>query len=383
MFLTVANSEKSLDLKCAGDRISVVITDKFLEANGLTILFPDQIHFRNHKNCSSSRTNDGYILEILPPFDSCGTVLEHASGDYVYSNEIVINDDSNEELSSKVDRNVNRIPIQCSYDDRYVVSSEFGIKPFVKTIYFELAKGNISAEMNLYQRRDYHPKSRLGARPMVLVSLPLYVAVKSDNIFGDTSIVTSLEQCYATDQSSYKEMGNLLHYLVQGRCVSPDDDTVEIYKNGIDSEARFKFDMFKWKGGAAEFVYLHCEIRVCNSSLEDCSGKGPQCDGRTNVRKRRDASEVGPNESGITSIGPLIIGRLGTDGKAKLDFVGTKRDQGFLTISVFTSVGIILLISIILFIITIVLRRRRRFHKHLESSAASSESNFNQNSLPQ
>ena len=38
------------------------------------------------------------------------------------------------------------------------------------------------------------------------------------------------------------------------RCVSPDDSTVRIYKNGISYDARFKFDMFRWKQRLTEWV---------------------------------------------------------------------------------------------------------------------------------
>ena len=38
-----------------------------------------------------------------------------------------------------------------------------------------------------------------------------------EDIFGDPKISTVLENCYATDKPSYKDMDSLLHYLVQGR----------------------------------------------------------------------------------------------------------------------------------------------------------------------
>jgi len=396
--LIEVESDDGLILECRASGIFVSITNKFLLDNGVDVRFSNQIHFRNNANCSSVKSADGYNLIIPAPFDTCGTKLEHDTGNYIYTNEIVIYPiDDESDGGEIVERGLNRIPIQCSYDDSYVVSSDFGLKPYVRTIYFETAKGNISVDMNLYQRSDYHPKSRLGARPMVLVSFPLYVSVNMDNIFGDDKITTTLEQCYATDKASFKDMDSLLHYLVQGRCISPDDSTVEIYQNGVANEARFKFDMFRWRMSKTEFVYLHCEVKVCDSNKESCTGDGPQCNGASGGESSRKRRNVGfdVKESGITSIGPIAVGRLEGDGEAKVDteLVGVKRDQEFLAIYIYLAVGIVLLLFIIILTCTLVVKRSRQLKSQRKedeptpvnggrSNSETSSDSFNQNQLP-
>lgn len=393
--LIEVESDDGLKLECHGHGMFVSITDKFLEDHNVEVLFPNQIYFGEHANCSSVRREGSYQLIIPAPFDQCGTVLEHDTGSYVYKNEIVIYPHDDQESggaeTTKIERGINRIPIQCSYDDSYVVSSEFGLKPYVRTLYFETGQGNISVDMNLYQRKSFHPKSRLGARPMVLVGFPLYVSVKTDNIFGDPRIATTLEQCYATTQPDFKRMDtDRVHYLLQGRCASPDDATVEIYRNGAGEEAQFKFDMFKWRSAQVEFVYLHCEVRVCNTSLEQCGGDGAQCDGSGRVRMRRNA--VDQNESGMTSLGPIRVGRIQGDGEARIDagHVGSvTRDKAFLEMYIYLGVGVVLLILIVVINACLIVKRsrqRKSLHMKTHSSTTTTSSidsdSFNQNHLP-
>ena len=49
---------------------------RFLNANGINVINPNQIYFKNNPNCAASRLDESYTLEILPPFDSCGTSLQ-------------------------------------------------------------------------------------------------------------------------------------------------------------------------------------------------------------------------------------------------------------------------------------------------------------------
>jgi len=356
----------------------------------MDVRYPSQLYFHGNPGCSGVRISDGYQMTIPAPFDTCGTKLDHNTGNYVYTNEIVFGpaDATNDVIDSS---KLQRIPIRCSYDDRYVVSSDFGLKPYVKTIYFETGQGNISVEMNLYQREDYNPKSRLGARPMVLVGFPLYVSVKTDDIFGDPAIKTTLEQCYASDQPSFKKMDSLLHYLVQGRCVSPDDSTVEIIKNGRSNEARFKFDMFRWRTQQTEFIYLHCEVRVCNSSAEVCTGEGDLCNSVNDLsslesRKKRETLIFDSRESGITSVGPIAIGRISdlADGEASVDTdLVVRKDKKYLNMYIYIAMGSMLLCGLILLLGYIVVRRRRQVRGKQEvRSVTSSTDSFNQNQLP-
>lgn len=54
------------------------------------------------------------------------------------------------------------------------------------------------------------------------------------------------------------------------RCAAS-DPTVDIYSNGETHKSRFKFQMFKWRW-SADPIYLHCEVDICNKTIEQCLG---------------------------------------------------------------------------------------------------------------
>merc|ERR1712025_1327799 len=93
----------------------------------------------------------------------------------------------------------------------------------------------------------------------------------------------TLKSCFANHDPNHTNM-DTYHYLIAGMCASPDDDTVQIYQNGLDgtTEAKFSFEMFKFRKGF-DYFYLHCEVKLCNSTVEICNGNanGDQCNGIT------------------------------------------------------------------------------------------------------
>jgi hypothetical protein len=40
-------------------------------------------------------------------------------------------------------------------------------------------------------------------------------------------------------------------------------------ENGVGNNARFKFNMFKWKSRTS-YIYMHCEVYLCDSDKEEC-----------------------------------------------------------------------------------------------------------------
>jgi hypothetical protein len=103
----------------------------------------------------------------------------------------------------------------------------------------------------------------------------------------------TIKSCFANQVPNHTQM-DIYHYLISGMCASPDDPTVSIYKNGAysDTEARFGFDMFRFKDGSVgEYIYIHCEVKLCNSTVEICNGEdtSPRCNGR-DANKNNDNS---------------------------------------------------------------------------------------------
>ena len=54
------------------------------------------------------------------------------------------------------------------------------------------------------------------------------------------------------------------------RCAASSDDSVVILENGQGNNARFKFNMFKWRSKTS-YIYMHCEVHLCDKEKETCS----------------------------------------------------------------------------------------------------------------
>jgi hypothetical protein len=135
-----------------------------------------------------------------------------------------------------------------------------------------------------------------GDNPTIRLNDPVYVdiAFTSNLGFADPGrdLVTSVKSCYATATPDHTAQAEY-HSLISGMCVSPEDKSVEILENGNSENARFKFDMFKWRGLIA-YIYLHCEVHLCNRTVETCHNDEKMCHSREQRRKRRGIRLPGP-----------------------------------------------------------------------------------------
>ena len=61
-------------------------------------------------------------------------------------------------------------------------------------------------------------------------------------------------------------------------------ETLEIWSNGDSQNGRFSIESFAFTSDTEGAVYFHCNVRVCDSSLETCT---PTC----GQRKRRSADQ--------------------------------------------------------------------------------------------
>lgn len=265
-FLTLVKAQTQLretNLECRKDSIRILLSREYMSKLKLDVTNPNQLHIKDYSDCYSSLKDGSYEITLYPPYEQCGTVVKPSADRYEYSNEIVFENEGRTILIFK---------LKCDYDKKYVVSSDVALKPVVRTLNFVTARGEFSVEMGLYHRSDYHPKSMFSPRPTVLVGTKVYVSIDIVDTFDKKEIVTSIETCYATDNKDY-DVQNLYHNLIVNRCSSPEDDTVQIISNGEEMSAKFRFQMFAWKRNI-EYFYLHCEVKVCNKTEEQCSGVG-------------------------------------------------------------------------------------------------------------
>ena len=348
--------------------------------------------------------NPLHILSLFNPFDACGTILEHTSEDYIYTNEVVL-DRRDGQGATKL------LEMRCVYEDKYIVSSG-PITPTKNTLTFTTEFGEFETKMSLYSSSRFDNTVKLDDRPSVQLGQTVYVGVSMYIPFSpeyQNDFTITLKSCYANHDPNHKNM-DTYHYLVSGMCASPDDKTVSIYQNGRDgeTEARFSFDMFKFRKGF-DYIYLHCEVKLCNNTAEICNGdaNGEKCNGRDpslneestdsgnrskrdiydayyfpsdselaaskNSRKRRElddgtSSMPDPEDDSLAflSRGPLVYEtatkeNVASKSNIKVIFDNERIEQSFLRLWVFSGVAAVIgVIGIILTGVTIYKRRQER-----------------------
>lgn len=264
-------------LFCQPNKMFVNITKSYLRRHNIEIKSASQLFFRGHVGCFAQEENNAYILSLFNPFQACGTVLEHTSEDYIYTNEVVL-DKRDGQGATKL------LEMRCVYEDKYIVSSG-PITPTKNTLTFTTEFGEFETKMSLYSSDRFDNTVKLDDRPSVQLGQTVYVGVSMFIPFSpeyQNDFTITLKSCYANHDPNHKNM-ETYHYLVSGMCASPDDKTVSIYQNGKygDTEARFAFDMFKFRKGF-DYIYLHCEVKLCNNTVEVCNGdaNGEKCNGR-------------------------------------------------------------------------------------------------------
>lgn len=277
--VTELNAPTPPVLKCGAAKIDIDVSKAFLIKHNIAVKDSSELHFANHKDCFAVDTGSSYKLQIFAPFTSCGTVVEHGNDDYAYTNEVVF---------ENADRELSVFQFRCIYEDKYIVSSG-PISPTKRTLQFHSGEGEFEVAMQLYRGPSFSFMDKHVDNPTVRLNDPVFVDIEfTSNLgFGDPGrdLVTSIKSCYATDTPDFSSQARY-HPLISGMCVSPEDESVEILENGNSDSARFKFNMFKWKGVIA-YIYLHCEVHLCNNTVEACRHDEKMCHNRNQRRKRR------------------------------------------------------------------------------------------------
>jgi hypothetical protein len=106
-------------------------------------------------------------------------------------------------------------------------------------------------------------------RTPIKLNTPVYVSLDLDRPFEWPQIVLSLRSCFATDSPQSADLSDNYHSLISGMCAA-NDESVVILENGQGNNARFKFNMFKWRSKTS-YIYMHCEVHLCDKDKEVCS----------------------------------------------------------------------------------------------------------------
>jgi len=358
-----AIEREEIAVACGKKKIEVRLEKDYLIKNGVNVANREQLHMGENTACIPIEEEDAYKFVIFAPFNSCFTKVEHETEDYVFSNQIYYN----------TTRQATEVfKWRCIYEDKYTVSYEHAITPIKRTLSFTTEKGQFDVDMRVYADEQY--TSEISERTPIRLNTPVYVSLNLDRPFAFPEIVLTVKNCFATDQTDPSSETANWYSLISGMCVQPNDPSIVLMENGVGNNARFKFNMFKWKTRTS-YIYMHCEVYLCDSDKEECYNEDAVCSGTDRVRRN---AELGPNDEEVVtefkptfmSKGPIIIDEdiIESVGKAEINRleIDFMTDNEFLRLYIIVTICTVLaFVGILIGIIAVVIRRRAQQQKEL------------------
>ncbi|KAK9953847.1 hypothetical protein ABG768_015969 [Culter alburnus] len=216
--------------------------------------FPPEFLHLNHPNCTGT-VEDGRVLFHFDNEDHiCGTTLSSNGTHFIYQNSI----HSKLPMGVITRKRWMNITFSCVYPLIQTLSMPKDIQAEQSVISIDLpGQGTYQIYMIPYHDAQF-------TRPYegdveVQVNQQMYVAVEVEGV-DRSQIATVLDNCWATpvNDSEYQIRWN----LIKRECPNPEDGTVEVLQNGIDTTSRFSFRMFTFTG-ASDHIFLHCKVHLC------------------------------------------------------------------------------------------------------------------------
>lgn len=257
------------------------------------------------RSCRAVEEDNLYKLSIKAPFSNCGTqVIQRGPGDdYTFSNTVVWNREVHKQ-QNLIDRELILLDFKCIYEDSYTVSGP-SILPTLNVLQLATERGKFEVRMRLYDDNSFSRSHEFSDSPTIMIGTNVYVQVELAHI-KDTNLVVTMDRCFASQSRDPLDPLSTKHMLISDRCADDHDTTVQIQYNGELNEGRFKFQMFKWRWSADD-VYIHCEVDICNTTFEQCTGDGIDCKGSGGFRRKRSMFVDGvPETNTIPRVGKII-----------------------------------------------------------------------------
>ncbi|XP_077073861.1 pancreatic secretory granule membrane major glycoprotein GP2 [Siphateles boraxobius] len=216
---------------------------------------PEILHL-NDPNCTGT-VKDGRVLFHFDNKDHiCGTTLSRNGTHFIYQNSI----HSNLPTAVITRKRWMNITFSCVYPLIQTLSMTKEIQAEQSVISIDLpGQGAYQIHMIPYHDAQFTRPYEGGVRVGVQVNQQIYMAVEVEGV-DRSQIATVLDNCWATpvNESEYQIRWN----LIIRECPNPEDGTVEVIQNGIDTTSRFSFRIFTFTG-ASDRIFVHCQVHLC------------------------------------------------------------------------------------------------------------------------
>ncbi|XP_059384609.1 alpha-tectorin [Carassius carassius] len=216
--------------------------------------FPPEILHLNDPSCKGISENGRVLFHFDNDGHVCGTTLMSNGTHFIYQNAI----HSNLSVGVITRERWMNIAFSCAYPLIQNLSMPKDIQAEWSVISIDLpGQGTYQIRMILYHDAQFSSPYEGDAE--VQVNQQMYVAVEVGGV-DRSQIATVLDNCWATPVNDIDHQ--IRWNLIIRECPNPEDGTVEVLQNGIDTTSRFSFRMFTFTGGSDQ-IFLHCQVHLC------------------------------------------------------------------------------------------------------------------------
>ncbi|XP_032402357.1 zona pellucida glycoprotein d isoform X1 [Xiphophorus hellerii] len=193
-----------------------------------------------------------------------------------------------------------KMDFTCVYPNLRRVSLPFPVRPISSQMVMQVEETDATIQMLLFADSSF--SRAFSGTPTIELRDPVHVEVSVAE--PADFFLLRVDDCWAS-RSPQPNATGLLHSLVQNGCVA--DPTVTFLPlaedragpNGRSSGVRFRFQMFRFTAGPAEF-YLHCSVQLCEPDDQ------PSCLPSCGAIRKREAVRPLPSR-GLLSYGPIRV----------------------------------------------------------------------------
>uniref|UniRef100_A0A8C5R9H8 Uromodulin n=1 Tax=Leptobrachium leishanense TaxID=445787 RepID=A0A8C5R9H8_9ANUR len=245
-------------LECGLNQIKLSFSKCFLERLG----YNTSSIYLNDRSCSGvieRGTQSDIVIITQPTQDRCGVNDTYLT----YENTVYLSST----IAGVIERPENGINIRCYYERNMIISLITAINPYVGNATVTISGfAKIDVSMGLFQDASYNTTYDSSEVWLSTTSI-IYVGaiIKKQN---NSPFVLVLQNCYATPTAN--SLSSFRYNIIENSCPNRKDPTIQVLENGNSTSGRFSLQLFRFIGGYSQ-VYLHCQIRLCDTQQESCN----------------------------------------------------------------------------------------------------------------
>ncbi|KAL4234437.1 hypothetical protein ACF0H5_006083 [Mactra antiquata] len=243
--------------------------------------------------CALRNNGTHYVSTIS--LSECGSTVELGNDTVTFSNDIIVFKTSHDVPDIDTDNEITHgedyetvIPVKCVYPRLSNVSSSYiPVKQNVRFV--ERTHGVLDVTMEQYEDGSFTSPIDQSEYPvMVPLNDDVFIRLKMDADRNDIRVKT--DRCIATSTPSPADKKWIP--LITNGC--PRDD-VHLLSKLNSSDVRFSFKAFDFRHDSSGFIYLHCEVSVCEMVDTTCNmGCGTRAKRSVHIQQKSHLISTGP-----------------------------------------------------------------------------------------